>query len=195
MFQSNIALPLNTKVCIIMSLSCYQNLVIFWIMGSELWIFDSQPPNFTPSFMCTRFEFRRILHLVQMAAPNVIHLRIKQFLSLTEILWKVETFSSGLCMQPSFIAVRTYLCARVRVWFWRLSLIPDVRLRIHDRWCAGVDSLELPREGWFSCTFVGHPKGLWVRRVSKVLDTWAHEHKGCFGSTHNFLWEAHWFGS
>jgi hypothetical protein len=67
--------------------------------------------------MRTRFEFRHILHLVRMATPNVIHLMIKLFLILTEILWKVETFSSGLCMQPSFIAVKTYLCARVHVWF------------------------------------------------------------------------------
>jgi hypothetical protein len=52
-----------------------------------------------------------------MAAPNVIQLRIKRFLSLTETLWKVETFSSGLCMQPSFVAMRTYLCPRVRIWF------------------------------------------------------------------------------
>jgi hypothetical protein len=49
------------------------------------------------------------LHLVRMAAPNVIHLRIKRFLLLTKILWKVETFSGGLCMQPSFIASRIYL--------------------------------------------------------------------------------------
>jgi hypothetical protein len=67
--------------------------------------------------MRTHFEFRHILHLVLMATPNVIHLRIKRFLLLTEILGKVETFSSGLCMQPYFIAVRTYPCARVRVWF------------------------------------------------------------------------------
>jgi hypothetical protein len=44
-----------------------------------------------------------------MAAQNVIHLRIKRFLSFTETLWKVETFRSGLCMQHSFIVVRTYL--------------------------------------------------------------------------------------
>jgi hypothetical protein len=56
------------------------------------------------------------LHLVGMTAPNVIHLRIKRFLLLTEILWKVETFRSGLCVQHSFIAVRIYLCAHVRIW-------------------------------------------------------------------------------
>jgi hypothetical protein len=25
-----------------------------------------------------------------------------------------------------------------------------------------MDSRELPRGGWISCTFVGHPEGIWV---------------------------------
>jgi hypothetical protein len=44
------------KGCIIISLSSYQNSVIFGVTGSELWIFDSQPPNFTPSFYAYSFR-------------------------------------------------------------------------------------------------------------------------------------------
>jgi hypothetical protein len=233
MFQSNLDLPLNTK-------KVYKNITEllpkfgnFWVIGSELWIFDSQPPNFTPSFYAYPFWVSAYTCTLCEWLPQMLFTW-----GSNDSFWspkscgKFETFSSGLCMQLAFIAVRTHLGARVRAWFWHLSLIPDVCLRIRDRWCAGMDSLELPRGGWFSCTFVGHPKGLWVRRVSRVLGTWAHEHrptaslgsegedpcvpdtsylgrvggegirvelgwhraKGCFGSTHNFLWEACWFG-
>jgi hypothetical protein len=128
--------------------------------------------------MRTRFEFRHIFAPCANGCPK-IHLRKDQtypFYSLKSCE-NIETFTSGLCRQPSFIAVRTYLCARVRIKFWHLSLIPNVCLRIHDRWCAGVDSLELPQGGWFSCTFVRHPKWLRVHRVSRVLGTWAHDHR------------------
>jgi hypothetical protein len=37
-------------VYIFKSLSFYQELEIFEILDSKLWIFDSQPKNFTPSF-------------------------------------------------------------------------------------------------------------------------------------------------
>jgi hypothetical protein len=68
--------------------------------------------------MRTHFEFRHILHLVLMAALDFTELRIKLtlFYSLKSC-GRFETFSSGLCMQPLFIAVRIYLCARVRIWF------------------------------------------------------------------------------
>jgi hypothetical protein len=128
--------------------------------------------------MRTRFEFRHTLALCANGCPK-LHLHKDQTIPFfsSESCEKFETFSSGLCMQHSFIAVRTYPCACDCIWFWHLSLIPDVCLRIHDRWCAGVDSLELPRGGWFSCTFVGHPKGFWVHYVSRVLGTRAHDHR------------------
>jgi hypothetical protein len=67
--------------------------------------------------MRTRFESGHILAPCANGYPKCYSLEDQRFLLLTEILWKIETFSSGLCMQPSFVAVRTYLCARVRVWF------------------------------------------------------------------------------
>jgi hypothetical protein len=128
--------------------------------------------------MRTRFEFQHTLALCANGCPK-LHLHKDQTIPFfsSESCEKFETFSSGLCMQHSFIAVRTYPCACDCIWFWHLSLIPDVCLRIHDRWCARVDSLELPRGGWFSCTFVGHPKGLWVHYISRVLCTRAHDHR------------------
>jgi hypothetical protein len=171
--------PLDTKkMCLTILLSCYQILEIFGVIGSELWIFDSRPRTLRHGFMRTRFEFQHIL------APCVNGYR-KCYphedqtypLCSPKSCWRFESFSSGLCMQLSFIAVKIYPCACACIWFWQLSLIPDICLRIHDRWCTGMDSLELPRGGWFSCTFVGHPKGLWVHCVSRVLGTWAHDHR------------------
>jgi hypothetical protein len=142
-----------------------------------LWIFDSQLLNFTPWFYVYSFQVPAYSCSLCEWLPQMLFTWGSNYSFCSpKSGGKFETFSSGLCMQPSFIAVRTYLCARVRIWFWHLSLIPDVCLRIHDRWCAGMDSLELPRGGWFSCTFVGHPKWLRVHRVSKVLGTWAHDH-------------------
>jgi hypothetical protein len=127
MFQFNLDLPLNAK-------KVYHNVTElipknrnFW--GHRFWVMNFW---FTTSELCAMILCVLVsssgifLHLVRMATPNVIHLRIKLFLVLTKILWKFETFSSGLCMQHSFIAVRTYLCACVCIWFWHLSLILDV---------------------------------------------------------------------
>jgi hypothetical protein len=128
--------------------------------------------------MHTRFEFRHILAPCANGYPKCYSLEDQTIPNPhPKSCGKFETFSSGLCMQHSFIAVKTDPCTCACIWFSHLSLIPDVCPRIHDRWCAGVDSLELPRGGWFSCTFVGHPKRLWVHRVPIVLGTWAHDHR------------------
>jgi hypothetical protein len=136
--------------CRITFLSFYQNLDIFGVIGSELWIFDSRPPNFTPWFYAHSFRASAYLWTLCKWLPEILPTwGSNLFLLLTEILLKVWKFSSGLCMQLFFIVMRIYPCAHVCIRFLHLSLISDVCLRIHDRWCAGVDSLELPREGCF----------------------------------------------
>jgi hypothetical protein len=167
MFQSNLDLPLNNK-------KVYHNLTEllpkvgnFWSHRFRVMNFLFTTPEFYAIILCIPVSSSGILlHLVQMADPKVMHLRIKRFLSLTETLWKVETFRSGLCMQYSFIAVRTYL---VHVFASGSDICHLFQMSASGSMTG--DSLELPRGGWFSCTFVGHPKGLWVRRVSRVLST------------------------
>jgi hypothetical protein len=179
MLPSNLDLPLNTKNVPPNVTELLPRFGNFW--GHRFWVMNFW---FTTSelyvmILCVLVSsFGISLHLVRVATPNFTHIRIKFIPFCSSKSWeKFEPFSSGLCMRLSFIAVKTYPCARDCIGFWHLSLIPDVCLWIHDRWCAGVDSLELPRGGWFSCTFVGHPKELWVHRVSRVLGTWAHDHK------------------
>jgi hypothetical protein len=182
MLQSNLDPPLKTK-------SVHNNLTELLPKYGNFWGHRFRVMNFwfTTSELTSWFyaySFRVPTYLAPCAngCPK-IHLRKDQtypFYS-PKSCGKFETFSNGLCMRLSFIAVRSYLCARVRISFWHLSLIPDVYLSIHDRWCAGMDSLELPQGAWFSCTFVGHSKGLWVRHVSRVLGTWTHDHRLSYG--------------
>jgi uncharacterized membrane protein (UPF0182 family) len=69
--------------------------------------FESQPPNFTPSFYAYSFEFWHILHLVLMAALSITKIGNPITLFLIEILEKLETFSSGLGRQHSLVITRT----------------------------------------------------------------------------------------
>jgi hypothetical protein len=65
--------------------------------------------------MRTRFEFWHILAPCANGCPKCYSLEDQTILFAHRNLMKVETFSSGLCMQPSFIAVRIYPCACVRI--------------------------------------------------------------------------------
>jgi hypothetical protein len=178
MLQSNLELPLNTKRCIVISRSCYQNLVIFGNIGYELWIFDSQPPNFTPSFYA--YSFRVPAYLAPCANGCPIFHRIEDqtypFYSLKSC-GRFETFSSGSCMQRSFIAVRILslcMCSHLVLTFVTYSRCLPPYPRPLMRRCGLTWSAS---RRVVSYTFVGHPKGLRVCRVSRVLGTWAHEHR------------------
>jgi hypothetical protein len=80
-----------------------------------------------------------------MATPNFTEMRIKLIppYSLRSCS-KFETLVVFFVCNSLFIAMRIYPCAHACIWFLHLSLYPDVCLRIHDRWRADVDSLELP---------------------------------------------------
>jgi hypothetical protein len=71
----------------------------------------------------------------------------------------------------------SYPCTLTPDWFSLLSLCPDGQRWICFGWWGIMDSRELTRGGWISCTFVGHPEGLWVHHLPRVLDTWGHDHR------------------
>jgi hypothetical protein len=148
MLQSNLELPLNTKKVYLNLTELLPKFRNFW--GHRFWVmnFDSQPLNVTPSFYAYSFRVPAYTcTLCEWLPQMLLTWGSNDSFCSPKSCGKLKPFISGLSMQASFIAVRTYLCARVRVWFWHLSLILDVCLWIHDRWCAGMDSLELPRGG------------------------------------------------
>jgi hypothetical protein len=135
MFHSNLDLPLNTK-------KVYHNITEllpkfgnFWGHRFRVMNFDSQPQNFTPWFYAWSFRVPAYLAPCANGCPE-IHLRKDQTISNPhqKSCGKLETFSSGLCMQHSFIVMKTDPCTRACIWFWHLSLIPDVCPQIHGRW-------------------------------------------------------------
>jgi hypothetical protein len=75
-------------------------------------------PELTPSFYVYSFRVPAYLAPCANGYPNGYSLEDQTIpFAHKKACGKLETFSSGLCMQHSFIAVRTYLCARVRIWF------------------------------------------------------------------------------
>jgi hypothetical protein len=80
-------------------------------------------------------------------------------------------------LNPIRIRGSSYISTLAPAWFSLLSLCPDGPRWLYVGWCGIMDSRELPRGGWISCTFVGHPEGLWVHHLPRVLDTWGHDHR------------------
>jgi hypothetical protein len=67
----------------------------------------------------------------------------------------------------SWIELPLYTRTRLILTFVVMSRWTTLALR-QLMW--NLDSRELPRGGWISCTFVGHPEGLWVHYLPRVLD-------------------------
>jgi hypothetical protein len=119
MFQSNLDLPLNNK-------SVHNNLLEllpkFGNFGGHRFrimnFFDSQPPNLRHDFMRTHFEFRHIFAPCANDHPKCYSPedQTSPFCSL-KFGGKFETFSRILCMQHSFIVVKTYPCVSGCIWF------------------------------------------------------------------------------
>jgi hypothetical protein len=80
-------------------------------------------------------------------------------------------------LNPIRIRGSSYLCTLALDWFSLLSLCPDGQRWLYVDWCGIMDSRELPWGGWISYTFVGHPEGLWVHNLPRVLDTWGHDNR------------------
>jgi hypothetical protein len=87
------------------------------------------------------------------------------------------TWLAHLLTTYSCIMDQVYPCILALVWFSLLSLCPDGQHWICVGKCESMDSRELPRGGWISCTFVRHPEVLWVHYLPRVLDTWGHGHR------------------
>jgi hypothetical protein len=177
MFQSNLELPLNTK-------KVYHNLTEllpkvgnFW--GHRFWVmnFWFTTPEITPSFYaysfrvpaytCTLCEW--LLQRLFTWGPNDSVCSSKSCGKLKPL---VVVCVCNLAYSRENLSLCT--CSRLVLTFVTYSrcLPPYPWPLMHRRGLTW-----LPRGGWFSCTFVGHPKGLWVHSVSWVLDTWAHDHK------------------
>jgi hypothetical protein len=125
--------------------------------------------------MRTRFEFRHILHLVLMAALNLTSLRIKLTpFSLWNLMenWKPLVVVCVCNVLYSRENLSLCTCSHRVLTFVTYSrcLPPDPRPLMRRRGLTWTSSRRV-----VFLHFCGTPKGLWVRRVSRVLGTWAHD--------------------